>query len=889
MPFRFAFLCCALLLCCIIGVQSDKPQPAATLPTTLVSRDGVEMVRIPATEFLMGTQASELDGIVADLRRYSPGRPIQRGWFEDETPQHRVFLDAYAIDKYEVTNAQYQKFMESTGYPEPAYWRDANFNQPPQPVVGVSWDDAMAYAQWAGKTLPTEAQWENAARGGLVGKRYPWGDAWPPPSYAGNFFDRYIEGYSDGYAYTAPVDSFQPNGYGIYNLEGNVAEWCLDAYSETFYHTSPERNPVNNPQIGVRVLRVVRGGGWSGTAIQLRCAYRGRDIPSSKYNLLGFRCALPATPPQSGKRESRKAGKPENQRMGQGEGERGRKGEEEKGETKRRDGESSRTGSAGASPSPSPPARRNTQYATTFTDVTEAVGIHFRHVAGLSPQKHLIETMGSGAVLFDYDNDGDLDLYVVNSGYVPGTGHDPVAGRNTLYRNNGDGTFTDVTKISGTGDTGYGMGATAADYDNDGDQDLYVANFGPNVLYRNNGDGTFTDATKKAGVGDSSWSVSCAFVDIDRDGDLDLYVVNYVEYDLSMKPCLNNDKGILEYCHPRFFDGKSDVLYRNNGDGTFSDITQKAGVYNVIEGKGLGVTVGDYDNDGWPDIYVANDTTRNFLYHNRGDGTFTDVGLPSGTGYNRNGLPEGSMGVDFGDYNNDGWLDIFVTNSSLETNTLYKNNGDGTFTDATEIARLAQPSYLMLAFGTKFFDFDNDGNLDLFVANGHLQPDIERLDDYNTYAQNDQLYQNNGDGTYTEIGAALGGYFSERYVGRGAAFGDYDNDGDMDVFIVNSNQRAVLLRNDGGNRNHWIRIEVVGTKSNRDGIGARVEVQYDGRRQMQEVHSGSSYASESDRRLLFGLGKAKKIQRIEVKWPSGSVQRLVDIDVDRSIKIVEGK
>jgi hypothetical protein len=277
------------------------------------------------------------------------------------------------------------------------------------------------------------------------------------------------------------------------------------------------------------------------------------------------------------------------------------------------------------------------------------------------------------------------------------------------------------------------------------------------------------------------------------------------------------------------------------------------------------------------------------------------------------------MGVDWGDYNNDGWLDIFVTNSSLETNTLYKNNGDGTFTDVTEVAGLAQPSYLMLAFGTKFFDYDNDSDLDLFVANGHLQPDIERLADYTTYPQNDQLYRNNGDGTYTELGASLGGYFSEKYVGRGAAFGDYDNDGDTDIFIVNSNQRAVLLRNDGGNRNNWIRIEVVGTPpvhggergdalgslphpgpprgrggrktggSNRDGIGARVEVQCDGRRQIQEVHSGSSYASESDRRLLFGLGKAKKIQRMTVKWPSGIVQTQVNVDVNQSIRIEEGK
>ena len=846
-------LCCTLLLCCVTVVQGDQLD-------TIVSQDGAEMALIPTTEFLMGTRVSDLDEIVAELRRYSLERAIQRNWFEDETPQHRVFIDAYYIDKYEVTNAQYQKFMEARGYPKPAYWHDARFNHPSQPVVGVSWNDAMAYAQWARKTLPTEAQWENAARGGLIGKRYPWGDAWPPPPSAGNFL---------GNTSTSPVGSFKPNGYGIYDLVGNVAEWCLDVYSEGYYRASPQRNPINKPMQDIRVLRVVRGGGWSGTAIQLRCAYRGRDIPSNKYNLLGFRCVLELERKGAEEKESR--------------------GDKVKMERKEREG---KNGSKEEKQFPirkgsSPLEGDRTPSTIGFTDVTDAAGIQFRHVSGLSERKHLIETMGSGAVFFDYDNDGDVDLYVVNSGHVPGMSRDNDAGRNVLYRNNGDGTFTDVTNTSGTGDTSYGMGAAAADYDNDGDQDLYVTNFGPNRLFQNNGDGTFTDVTEDARVGDTSWSMSCAFVDIDRDSDLDLYVVNYVEYDLSMKPCLNNDKGILEYCHPRYFIGKADVLYRNNGDGTFSDITQQAGVHNTTEGKGLGVAVSDYDNDGFPDIYVANDTTRNFLYHNRGDGTFSDVALISGTTYNENGLPEGGMGVDFGDYNNDGLLDIFVTNSSSETNTLYKNNGDGTFTDVTRMAGLAQPSYLMLAFGTKFFDYDNDGDLDLFAANGHLQPDIERLSGHITYAQNDQLYQNNGNGTYTEISALLGGYFSERYVGRGAAFADYDNDGDMDIFVVNSNQRGVLLRNDVGNRNNWIRIELVGTKSNRDGIGARVGVRCGELRQIPELHSGSSYGSGSDRRLLFGLGKAEKIQQIVIKWPSGVVQKLADIDVNQSIRIVE--
>ena len=368
-----AFCCALFLLVSIAVAQNDQPQ-------TIVGQDGAEMVLIPATQFLMGTNASELDAIVTALSQYSVGRPIQRYWFDDETPQHNILLDAYYIDKYEVTNAQYRKFMEATGYPEPAYWRDARFNDSSQPVVGVSWDDAMAYAQWAAKRLPTEAEWEHAARGGLVEQRYPWGDRWPPPPNAGNFRDASIEGYTDGYSYTSPVGNFNPNGYGLYDMVGNVAEWCLDAYSETYYDASPKQNPLNIPKQDVRVLRVVRGGGWSGTAIQLRCAYRARDIPSNKYNLVGFRCVLPAgrkvkRTPQSFEKD---ASKETQQRK--------------KGET-----------------APSPPEaptinKRNSvkkekhQSKTGFTDVTEMAGIPFRHIAGLSERKHLIETMGSGAV-----------------------------------------------------------------------------------------------------------------------------------------------------------------------------------------------------------------------------------------------------------------------------------------------------------------------------------------------------------------------------------------------------------------------------------------------------------------------------------------------------------
>lgn len=526
--------------------------------------------------------------------------------------------------------------------------------------------------------------------------------------------------------------------------------------------------------------------------------------------------------------------------------------------------------------------------AVTFSDVTEEAGIHFKHINGKTEKKYVIETMGSGAVFFDYNNDGYLDIYVVNSGYVSDTSALPFTG-NVLYRSEGDGRFTEVTKQSGSIGNGYGMGAVAGDYDNDGDQDLYLTNFGLDILYRNNGDGTFTEVTQKAKTINPLWSVSGAFLDFDRDGDLDLFVANYLEFDFSMKPCFG--KGEASYCHPSLFNGTADILYRNNGDGTFSDISLQAGVVNPAEGKGLGVAVGDYNNDNWPDIYVANDTTRNFLYHNNGDGTFTDVSLFAGCGYDENGVPEGGMGVDIGDYNNDGWLDIWVVNSSGETNTLYKNNGDETFSDVTDETQLGEPSYAFLSFGTKLFDYDNDGDLDIFVANGHVQDIIELLTEGFTYAQTAQMFKNNGskgNGTFEEVSSLSGSYFLEPYVGRGAAFGDYDNDGDVDAFVVNCNQKAFLLRNEGGNKNNWIGIKLIGARSNRDGIGVRVKIACDGQTQIKEVQSGASYASDNDRKLLFGLGEKKKVDLIEIKWPNGVVQILKDVGVNQMITVIEG-
>ena len=528
-----------------------------------------------------------------------------------------------------------------------------------------------------------------------------------------------------------------------------------------------------------------------------------------------------------------------------------------------------------------------------FVDVTEQAGIHFKHDNGKTEHKHIIETMGSGTVFFDYDTDGDPDLYFVNSGPVPGQNvsnqHNNKSTGNVLYRNDGDGRFTDVTAESGTGDTGYGMAASAGDIDNDGDADLYIANFGQDKLYRNNGDGTFTDITKNAGIDNKLWGIAAVYLDFDMDGDLDIFVVNYLIYQVSMP--VTKYRGIIGYGHPRSYEGTPDVLYRNNGDGTFTNVAETAGVVNPTEGRGMAAVVCDYDNDQYPDIYVANDTGRNFLYHNNGDGTFSDESLFLGVGYDENGVAEGSMGVDCGDYNRDGLFDFIVANS--EKATLYKSQnfgeGDFIFTDASGESQLKKPTLSFVGFSPLFLDYDNDGYLDIFSANGHPQEIIELLTDHETYAQSDQLFHNNGDGTYTEVSQTSGVYFSKKLVGRAAASADYDNDGDVDIVVMNSNQRAVLLRNDGGNQKNWIGIKLIGTRSNRDGIGTKVKLTAGGITQLAEVKSGSSYASGSDLRLLFGLAESEKVDSIEVMWQSGIKQKLEEISVNQTMIISESE
>jgi len=526
----------------------------------------------------------------------------------------------------------------------------------------------------------------------------------------------------------------------------------------------------------------------------------------------------------------------------------------------------------------------------TFVDVAGERGVTLRNVSGNTVKEFILESTGNGAAFLDYDRDGDMDLLIVNGSTLDeyADGGDPMV---ALYRNDG-GAFVDVTQEAGMTHPGWGVGVCVGDYDNDAYPDAYVTAYGRNLLYRNLGNGTFEDVTSSTGTGDAHWGTNCAFADYDRDGHLDLYVANYLAFDEDAIPEPGAGPhcrylGTDVFCGPSGLEAEPDVLYRNNGDGTFADATSDAGVGH--QGYyGFGVLFTDFDNDGWPDIYVANDSVPNLLFRNNQNGTFSEVGLLSGTSLSGRGTMQAGMGVTAGDYDGDGWLDIFVTNFAQDTNTLYRNLGNLLFTDATTTAGLFGTSPRHLGWGTIFADFDNDGHLDLFVANGHVYPKIAETTDQR-YRQPKEIYRNLGNGRFEEVTSLIGAAVSVPKPARGAAYGDVDNDGDIDVIVINIDEAPSLYLNDGGNRKRWITLSLEGTASNRDAIGARVEIKAGGRTQIRHVRSGESYLSHNDVRVQFGLGDATRIDRIRIRWPSGGTEEIEGVDADQFLKIREGQ
>lgn len=531
-----------------------------------------------------------------------------------------------------------------------------------------------------------------------------------------------------------------------------------------------------------------------------------------------------------------------------------------------------------------------------FTDITSSTRLDFTHENSATSNKYLIETMGGGVALFDYDNDGRLDVFFTNGARIS----DPMPDgklpdksdkkfSNRLFHQNADGSFTDVTEhagLSGIPEGYYSMGVAVGDFDNDGFEDLYVTGYGGNILYHNRGDGAFTDVTDKAGVRGGGWSASAGFFDYDNDGKLDLFVTRYIDWSFKTNRYCGEKppNGVRSYCHPDNYDGLTNILYHNNGDGTFTDVSQKAGIANP-RGKGLGVSFADYDGDGFTDVFVANDSVQCFLYRNNGNGTFSEIGLLAGVGYNEDGKTFAGMGIDFNDYDNDSRPDIVVTDLSNERYMLFRNEGTGTFRDVTNSSGLGGATISFSGWSTHLFDYDNDGWKDLFVAQSHVMDTIEKTSPNLRYMEPPLLLRNTS-GHFLRVVA--GEAFQRDWAGRGAAFGDIDNDGNIDVVVSNLGQKAYLLRNDGGNRNNWIGIQTVGTRSNRDGIGARIKiVGASGLTQYLTVNTAVGYLSASDKRVIAGLGKDTSAKLIEIRWPSGTVQKLEDVKVRQYLKLVE--
>ena len=525
----------------------------------------------------------------------------------------------------------------------------------------------------------------------------------------------------------------------------------------------------------------------------------------------------------------------------------------------------------------------------SFVDIVPSAGITFRHDNAASPEKYLIETMGSGCGWIDYDQNGLFDFYLVNGAatraYTPSH---PL--RSALYRNNGDGTFTDVTSKAGVGAEGlFGMGVAVGDYDNDGFPDLFVLGYARCILYHNNGDGTFTDVTARAGVENTGrWASSAAWFDYDNDGKLDLVIANYVDWSAEHNfYCGDRGPGMRSYCHPDDFHGQPPTLYRNNGDGTFTDVSKSSGI-GLKGGNGLGIVTFDYDNDGWQDIFIANDHMPNYLFHNNRDGTFREVGYLAGVAVSADGQFEAGMGTDAADTSGTGRMDLIVAHLDMQLARVYQNSGDGTFEDATFRSKISYATYHISTFGTRFMDYDNDGWGDLFMANGHVLDNIERYHADTKYAEPKMMFRNTGRGVFENVSDHLGSDFRSPRVSRGAAIGDFDNDGDLDILINNCGQAPQLLRNDGGNANHWLEIFLIGTKSNRDGVGARVKVTAGDRVLCEQRKGGMSYQSAQDPRLHFGLGERPSADAIEIVWPSGMITRLAGIKADQIVAIKEG-
>ncbi|MCI0486826.1 MAG: CRTAC1 family protein [Blastocatellia bacterium] len=522
-----------------------------------------------------------------------------------------------------------------------------------------------------------------------------------------------------------------------------------------------------------------------------------------------------------------------------------------------------------------------------FIDATEQAGLRFKHNSGARGKKYMPETVGSGCAFLDYDNDGWQDMLLINSMNWPE--NKGAKTFSSLYRNNRDGTFTDVTKEAGLAVEMYGLGCAVADYDNDGHLDLYITCLGANRLFRNAGGGRFIDVTAKAGVGDPGFSTSAAWLDYDKDGKLDLFVCNYVEWSIDKDQYCTLDGKNKSYCTPEKYKGQSSVLYRNKGDGTFENVTQKAGLYDPT-GKSLGVVTLDYDDDGWTDIFVANDTQPNKLYRNKGDGTFTDEAMTAGVAFSEAGVARAGMGADAADYDGSGRISLVIGNFSNEMMALYHNEGTGLFIDEAPTSTIGQDSLLTLTFACFFFDYDLDGLPDIFAANGHVSDDITVVQPKIQYAQPPHLFRNLGKKKFKDMAPNLGSAIQQPAVGRGAAYGDYDNDGDLDLLITSNNGPARLLRNEGGNQNNLLRIKTIGTASNRNAIGAKITLTLpDKKRLMNVVKTGSSYCSQSELTLTFGLGKVDKVQTIEIVWPNGNKQTLSDVNANQEITIEEGK